>query len=67
MKAYRGSRGIAPLILNLALDGLSSQLHAPSALPQKKPRKYVNGRLSVPESRSERFGEEKISGLSKEE
>jgi hypothetical protein len=31
-KAYRGSRGIAPLILTLALDGLNGQLHAPTDL-----------------------------------
>jgi hypothetical protein len=32
MNAYRGSGDMAPLILNLTLDGGSSQLHVPSAL-----------------------------------
>jgi hypothetical protein len=36
MKAERGSRGIAPLSLTLALDGMSSQRHALAALPLEK-------------------------------
>jgi hypothetical protein len=43
-----------------ALDGTSGQLHTSPALPRgKSPRYPLNRRLGGPQSRSERFGEEK--------
>ena len=59
--AYRGSSGAAPLIHNLG-TGLSGQLHAPAALTGGKGHRYrLTRRLGGPQSRSERFTEEKIS------
>jgi hypothetical protein len=53
MKAYRGSRGIAPLILNL---------NTPRPLyPQEITPVSLNRRLRGTQSESGRFGEEKIS------
>jgi hypothetical protein len=58
MKAYGGSGCIDPHFLTL---GTSGQLHAPAALsPGKEPPYPLDRRLSGPQSRSGRLGEEKI-------
>jgi hypothetical protein len=55
-----GRGGIRPSFLISALDGVSSQIHAPTALPKtKSPRYPLDRSLGRPQSRSERFGEEK--------
>jgi hypothetical protein len=59
MQAYRGIRGIAPLIANLGTIWMWV-VHAPAALPpRKKPRHLLDMRLCGPQSRSGRFGEGK--------
>jgi hypothetical protein len=68
MKAYRGSRGIAPLILISVLDGCEwSTSRLCRFTPGKEPGYPFNGRLFGSQSRSGRFGKEKnlllLSGL----
>jgi len=58
MKAYRGRRGIAPLILNLSVDGgkwLSS--HLGHFTPRKEPWYPLNRRLGGPWSWSGHSGD----------
>jgi len=58
MKAYRGRRGIAPLIFNLSLDGgerLTS--HLGHFTPRKEARYPLNRRLGGPWSWSGHFGD----------
>jgi len=52
MKTYGGSRGVAPLILNL--DTFSHSRYTPG----KEPRYLHNRRLDGPQSQSEYFGKE---------
>jgi hypothetical protein len=63
MKAYRGSGGIASLILwPRHYMEASGQLHAPAALPPAKDPSYLlDRRLSGPQSRSGRGGKKKKS------
>ena len=52
MKPYKGKRGIAPLILNQALDGVSGQLHARLLYPRKNSLWYaLRGRLGRNQNR----------------
>ena len=56
IKAYRGSRGIAPLILNSAPDRDEWSTSRTSRFNSgKEPRYPLNGRLGGPQSRSGRF------------
>jgi hypothetical protein len=59
-----GSEGIAPPFLTSALDG-SGELHTPAALPlgEEPPQYPLNKRLSGPQSRSGRCGEQKNHAL----
>jgi hypothetical protein len=60
MKVYRGSRRIAPLILNLGTRRRYGHPHAPAALLLgKEPRCPLNMRLGGPQSRFGLFGEDK--------
>jgi hypothetical protein len=57
MKAYRGSRGTPPLILDLALDGGEWSTSRPDRFtPEKELQFSLNRRLSGPHSQSGRFG-----------
>jgi hypothetical protein len=62
MKAHRGSRGIAPLILNLGTRerrGVNSTPRPGHFTPRKKARYPLNRRLSEPQSQFGHYGEEK--------
>jgi len=57
MKAYRGRRGIAPLIFNLSLDGGEwLALHLGHFTPRKEAGYPLNGRLCGPCCWSGHFG-----------
>jgi hypothetical protein len=53
-RAYRGSRGIALLILDSALGGVGGQHNVPAALPPGKTRYPFYRRLGGPQDRSGR-------------
>jgi len=59
LKAYSGSRGVAPLIFNLG----TRWNWVVNFMPGKKLRYQLNMRLGGPHSRSRRFGEEKACFL----
>jgi hypothetical protein len=60
MKAYKGSRGIAPPIRNLELDGDEWSTSRPGRFTARKEPQYTLDRgLCGPQSRSARFGDEK--------
>jgi len=61
IKAYRGSRGTAPLIFNLVITWrISSYFTICRFIIKKEPRYSFNRRLRGPQSRYERFGQNKI-------
>jgi len=62
MKAYKGSRGRAPLIRNLGKPSTSGL--RPLYLRGNKPRYPSNSRRSWPGSQSGNFGEKNTSTLS---
>ena len=60
IKAYRRSRGISPLFLNLGTVWKLVFNFTPQPLcPQEKSRYSLNRRASVPQSRSGHFGQER--------
>ena len=63
MRAQRGSRGIAPLDLNLLALGWRcvAPLQTARFTPVKGPPESLNGRLREPQSRSRLLGEKKFT------
>jgi len=65
MKGEGGSRGVAPIILNLYTNG---QFHTPAALPRQITQYALNNWLGGPQRWNGRFSEEKkilhLSGFS---